>query len=45
MKCCVMVLDGQEMVVVSARADLEPLLKYALAQPAIAARMRSLVRR
>jgi hypothetical protein len=31
MKCCLMVFDGQEMVVVSARADLEPLLKYALA--------------
>jgi hypothetical protein len=45
MKCCLMVFDGQEMVVVSARANLEPLLKYALAQPAIAARVRSLVRR
>ena len=31
MKCCLMVFDGQEMVVVSARANLEPLLKYALA--------------
>lgn len=27
MKCCVVVLDGRQMVVVSARADLEPLLK------------------
>jgi hypothetical protein len=32
MKCCLMVFDGQEMVVVSARANLEPLLKYALAR-------------
>ena len=45
MKCCLMVFDGQEMVVVSARADLEPLLKYALAQPDIAAKVRSLARR
>ena len=45
MKCCLMVFDGREMVVVSARANLEPLLKYVLAQPAIAARVRSLVRR
>ena len=37
MKCCVMVFDGREMVVVSARANLEPLLEYALAQPDIAA--------
>jgi hypothetical protein len=33
------------MVVVSARANLEPLLKYALAQPDIAAKVRSLARR
>jgi hypothetical protein len=45
MKCCLTVLDGQEMVVISARANLEPLLKYALAQPDIAARMRSLAHR
>jgi hypothetical protein len=45
MKCSLMVFDGQEMVVVSARANLEPLLKYALAQPDIAAKLRSLVRR
>jgi hypothetical protein len=42
MKCCLMVFDGQEMVVVSARANLEPLLKYALTQPDVAARVRSL---
>jgi hypothetical protein len=45
MKCCLMVFDGHEMVVGSARADLEPLVKYALAQPAIDARVRSFVRR
>ena len=45
MKCCLMVFDGREMVVVSARANLEPLLEYALAQPDVAARVRSLVRR
>jgi hypothetical protein len=43
MKCCLMVFDGQEMVVVSARADLEPLFKYALAQPAIGNKVWSLV--
>jgi hypothetical protein len=42
-KCCVMVFDGKEMVVVSARANLEPLLEYALAQPDIAAKVRSFV--
>ena len=45
MKCCVMVFDGREMVVVSARANLEPLIEYALAQPDVAAKVRSLVRR
>jgi hypothetical protein len=45
MKCCLMVFDGQEMVVVSARANLEPFLKYVFAQPDIAAKVRSLARR
>ena len=45
MKCCLMAFDGQEMVVVSARANLEPLLKYALAQPDVADKLRSLARR
>ena len=45
MKCCLMVFDGQEMVVVSARANLEPLFKYALTQPDIAAKLRLLARR
>ena len=45
MKCCLMVFDGHEMVVGSARADLEPLVKYALAQPVISTKVRSLVRR
>ena len=35
MKCCVMVFDGKEMVLVSAQGNLEPLLKYALAQPGL----------
>jgi hypothetical protein len=43
--CCLMVFNGQEMVVVSARANLEPLLQYALAQPVISTKVRSLVRR
>jgi hypothetical protein len=45
MKCCLMVFDGQEMVMASARADLEPLLKYALTQPDVADKLRSLARR
>ena len=45
MKFCLTVFDGKEMVVVSAHADLEPLLKYALAQPDIAAQVRSLAHR
>jgi hypothetical protein len=45
MKCCLMVFDGKVMVVVSARANLEPLLQYAFAQPAIGDKVRSLVRR
>ncbi len=45
MKCCLMMCDGKDMVVVSARADLEPLVKYALAQPDLAGKLRSLARR
>jgi hypothetical protein len=37
LKCCVMVFDGEEMVLVSARGNLEPLLQYALAQPGLGA--------
>jgi hypothetical protein len=42
LKCCVMVFDGQEMVLVSAQGNLEPLLKYALAQPGLGASARRL---
>jgi hypothetical protein len=45
MKCCVMVFDGEEMVLVSAQGDLEPLLKCALDQPGICAQARRLVQR
>jgi hypothetical protein len=40
MKCCVMVFDGKEMVLVSAQGNLEPLLKYALAQPGLGTQAR-----
>lgn len=40
MKCCVMVFDGRQMVLVSAEANLEPLFKYALDQPALRAKAR-----
>lgn len=45
MKCCVMVFDGEEMVLVSAQGNLEPLLKCALDQPGICAQARRLVQR
>jgi len=45
LKCCVMVFDGKEMVLVSAQGNLEPLLKYALAQPGLCAQARRLVQR
>ncbi len=35
LKCCVMVFDGKEMVLVSAQGNPEPLLEYALAQPGL----------
>jgi hypothetical protein len=44
-KCCVMVFDGKELVLVSARGTLEPLLTYALAQPGFDAQVRELARR
>jgi len=34
-KCCVLVFDGKEMVLVSVQGNPEPLLKYALAQPGL----------
>ena len=45
MKCCVMVCDGKEMVLVSAQGNLEPLLTYALAQPGLRAQAQRLVQR
>ena len=45
MKCCVMVFDGKEMVLVSARGNLEPLLQYAFAQPGSCAQIQHLAPR
>ncbi len=45
LKCCVMVFDGEEMVLVSAQGNLEPLLKYALDQPGLGAQARRLAQR
>lgn len=45
LKCCVMVFDGKEMVLVSAQGNLEPLLKYAFAQPGLGAQARRLAQR
>ncbi len=35
LKCCVLVFDGKEMVLVSAQGNPEPLVEYALAQPGL----------
>jgi len=35
LKCCVMVFNGKEIVLVSARGNLEPLVTYALNQPGL----------
>jgi hypothetical protein len=45
LKCCVMVFDGEKMVLVSAQGNLEPLLKYALDQPGLCAQTRRLAQR
>lgn len=45
LKCCVMVFDGKELVLVSAQGNPEPLLEYALAQPGVDDQMRWLARR
>jgi len=45
LKCCVMVFDGKEMVLVAAQSNLEPLLKYALNQPGLGAQTRRLAQR
>ncbi|MFZ0829024.1 MAG: hypothetical protein WAO02_16540 [Verrucomicrobiia bacterium] len=44
-KCCVMVFDGKEMVLVSARGNLEPLLQYAFEQPGFCAQLQHLAQR
>ncbi len=44
-KCCVMVFDGKELVLVSAQGNPEPLVKYALAQPGFCDQARRLVQR
>ena len=44
-KCCVMVFDGKEMVLVSAQGNLEPLLQYALTQPNFCAQLQHLAQR
>jgi hypothetical protein len=33
LKCCVLVFDGKQMVLVSAQGNLQPILEYALARP------------
>lgn len=45
LKCCVVVFDGREMVLVSVRGNPEPLLKYAFDQTGLDAQARSLAQR
>jgi hypothetical protein len=45
LKCCVLVFDGKELVLVSAQGNPEPLLDYALAQPDFCAQIRQLAQR
>ena len=40
LKCCVLVFDGKEMVLVSVQGNPGPLIKYALAQPGLGAQAR-----
>ena len=44
-KCCVMVFDGRQMVLVSAKADVEPLLQCLRNQTNLCAKVRSLAAR
>jgi hypothetical protein len=44
-KCCALVFDGRQMVVVSAKVDLEPLLRHLRNQPELLAKVRSLAAR
>ncbi|HUA67046.1 MAG TPA: hypothetical protein VMA13_00745 [Candidatus Saccharimonadales bacterium] len=45
LKCCVMVFDGKEMVLVSVQGNPEPLLKYAFDQAGLHAQAQSLAQR
>jgi hypothetical protein len=45
LKCCVLVFDGKEMVLVSAQGNPEPLLTYALNQPGLRAQTKWLAQR
>jgi hypothetical protein len=45
LKCCVMVFDGEKMILVSAQTNLEPLLEYALNQPALRGKAHLLTQR
>src|SRR5579859_2021465 len=45
LKCCVLVFDGKEMVLVSIQGNPEPLLKYAFDQAGLDAQARSLTQR
>ena len=42
MKCCVLVFDGRQMVMASAKADIEPLLQRLRSRPDLRAKVRSL---
>ncbi|MGH7994462.1 MAG: hypothetical protein ACREDQ_13150, partial [Limisphaerales bacterium] len=45
LKCCVMVFDGKEMVLVSVQGNPEPLITYALNQPGFCDQARRLAQR
>jgi len=45
LKCCVLVFDGEEMVLVSAQGNLNPLVNYALSQPGLGAHVDWLAQR
>jgi hypothetical protein len=45
LKCCVLVFDGKELVLVSARGNLEPLLQFALTQSGFSAQIPHLAQR
>ncbi|MFO1513363.1 MAG: hypothetical protein U1F83_10695, partial [Verrucomicrobiota bacterium] len=45
LRCCIVVFDGRQMVLVSARANVEPLLECLRNQPDFRAKVRSLAAR